>query len=50
VCEVGGRVGKRNADVVDGGCGGFCVAVDRWRKVCLVDANGVVEFDWWERA
>jgi hypothetical protein len=50
VCEVGGRVGKRNADVVDGGCGGFCVAVSGWRKVGLVDANGVIEFDWWERA
>jgi hypothetical protein len=50
VCEIGGRIGKRNADVVDGGCGGFCVAVGRWRKVGLVDANGVIEFDWWERA
>ena len=50
MCEVGGRVGKRNADVVDCGCGGFCVAVGRWRKVGLVDANGVIEFDWWERA
>ena len=37
-------------DVVDGGCGGFCFAVGWWRKVGLVDTDGVVEFDWWERA
>jgi len=50
VCEVCRRVGERNADVVDGGCGGFCFAVGWWREVGLVDANGVIEFDWWERA
>lgn len=50
MCEVCRRVGERNADVVDGGCGGFCFAVGWWRKVGLVDADGVVKLDWWERA
>ena len=50
MCEVCCRVGERNADVIDGGCGGFRFAVGRWRKVGLVDTNGVVELDWWERA
>lgn len=50
MCEVCRRVGERNSDVVDGGCGGFCFAVGWWRKVCLVDTNGVIELDWRERA
>ena len=50
VCEVCCRVGERNADVVNGRCGGFCFAVRWWRKVGLVNTNSVVELDWWERA
>lgn len=50
MCEVCRRVGKRNTNVVDCGCGGFCFAVRWWRKVGLVDTNGVIELDWWERS
>ena len=50
MCEVCCRVWKRNADVVDGGCGSPRLAVGRWRKVGLIDTNGVVELDWWERS
>ena len=50
MCEVCRGIGERDADVVDGGCGGFGFAVGWWREVGLVDADGVIEFDWWERA
>ena len=43
-------IGKGDADVVDCGRGRFCFAVGGWRKVCFVDADGVVELDWRQRS
>lgn len=50
MCEVCGGVGKRDADVVNRGCGSFRFTICWRSEVCLVDTNGVVESDRWQRA